>query len=79
LKHLEIHIKGENQDDDDVDIIYYRKGSKDKFDSRLQIKCEDFSIGLVRTAIRDAIIYDMNPPADPSKDKNVDTWLKESC
>jgi hypothetical protein len=74
---LEIHIKGEDRDDDDLDIVYYQKESKDLFDKRLQISCDDFSLDTVRKALRDIVIYDINPDRKSSTQNTVENWLKD--
>jgi hypothetical protein len=74
---LEIHIKGENQDDDDLDIVYYQKESENLFDKRLQISCDDFSLDTVRKSLRDIVIYDINPDRKSSTQNTVENWLKD--
>jgi ribosomal protein L14E/L6E/L27E len=74
---LEIQIKGENEDDNDLDVIYYQQGSNQLFDKRLQISCDNFHIETVRRAIRDVVIYDSNPDTATSNKNSVENWLKD--
>jgi hypothetical protein len=74
---LEIHIKGDEEDDDSLDVLYYQTGSTEVWDKRLQLPCSDFEIETVRKAIRELVIYDAHPPAIQPTEKSVDNWLKE--
>jgi hypothetical protein len=74
---LEIHIKGDDEDDDSLQVLYYQTGSKELWDKRLELPCSDFNIETVRKAIRELVIYDANPPALQSTEKSVENWLKD--
>jgi hypothetical protein len=74
---LEIHIKGEEEDDDSLQVLYYQNGSTEIWDKRLELACSDFNIETVRKAIRELVIYDAHPPALVPTQKSVDNWLKD--
>jgi hypothetical protein len=58
---LEVHIKGEEKDDDNLDVIYCQQGSTSSWDEKYEVYAEVFDIEQVRKAIRQAFIYDANP------------------
>jgi hypothetical protein len=74
---LEIQVKGEDKDDNDLYVIYYQKGSKKMFDKRLEISDADFSLQIVRKAIRDVVLYDLNPDTASSNNNSIENWLKD--
>jgi hypothetical protein len=55
---LDVEINGQNEDDDDVDIIYCKKKSQKEYDKKIQINCNNFTFERVRQSIRDLVIYD---------------------
>jgi hypothetical protein len=74
---LEIHIKGQDEDDDNLDVVYYQQGSTEAYDKTLHIKSDDYNIEVVRKAIRDLVIYDANPDEIKPTEKSVDNWLNK--
>ena len=69
---LEIQIKGEDEDDNDLDIVYYQNSNTHGFEKKLPISSDNFTLETVRKAIRDVVLHDRNQ-TQPS----VETWLKE--
>jgi hypothetical protein len=55
---LDVEINGQNEDNDDVDIIYCKKNSQKEYDKKIQINCNNFTFERVRQSIRDLVIYD---------------------
>lgn len=60
---LELEIKGEDRDDNDMNITYYLDNSSKSYDNRVEIRGE-FSLESIQSGIRASVIYDANPPQD---------------
>jgi hypothetical protein len=69
---LEIHIKGEEKDDDHLDVVYYQQGSTKAWDEKCEVHHDLFQIEAVRKAIRKLVIHDANPPELECSDEDED-------
>jgi hypothetical protein len=61
---LEIEIRGEGEDDNDINITYYQEGSSKCWDHKVEIRSGDFTLEAVQAAIRASVLYDANPPQE---------------
>jgi hypothetical protein len=61
---LEIEIKGDENDDNDINITYYQQNSSKSWDNRVDIRSDDFTLEAVQAGIRASVLYDANPPKE---------------
>ena len=60
---MEIEIRGEDKDND-IKIAYYQEGSSNSWDSRADIRSDEYTLEAVQAGIRAAVLYDANPPKE---------------
>ena len=65
---LEIEIKGEDNDDNDINITYYQQGSSKRWDNKVEIRSDEFTLEAVQAGIRATVLYDANPPREEEEE-----------
>jgi hypothetical protein len=60
---LELEIKGEDENDNDMNINYYLDDSSNSYDKRVEIRGE-FNLEAIQSGIRASVLYDANPPQE---------------